>query len=171
MIKIYLRSKKNLISQKNLRSQKKSQISQKFSKKMQTHISKNIRFQKKISHLMNIIKKNADPWKKKDKPKKLVCNLNKYTDPWKKNRHKFGRIRAGNRVGLVGGWMKFGRIRAGNRVGFVGGWMVGCVFFLHTPISELIVYPNYARSSLAPSIIELKDKKVGHHRPSTNQKK
>ena len=38
---------------------------------------------------------------------------------------------------LVGWWL------------VVGGWwlVVGCVFFLHTPISELTVYPSYTRPS------------------------
>ena len=37
-------------------------------------------------------------------------------------------------VGWLVGWL-------------VGGWwlVVGCVFFLHTPISELTVYPSYTR--------------------------
>ena len=32
-------------------------------------------------------------------------------------------------------------------VGWLDGWMVGCLFFLHTLISELNVYPSYARTS------------------------
>ena len=54
---------------------------------------------------------------------------------------------------------KFGGNTNVNRVSFVGllvvgGWMC---FFLHTPISELTVYPNYTRpNGLAPlgNIIE-----------------
>ena len=40
----------------------------------------------------------------------------KKADPLKK-RHKFGRIRMGNRVGFVGGWM------------VVGGWWLDVFFF------------------------------------------
>ena len=44
----------------------------------------------------------------------------------------------------------FGENTNVNRVSFVGWlaggwWLVGCVFFLHTQIFELAVYPSYTR--------------------------
>ena len=56
------------------------------------------------------------------------------------------------------GWFQnFGGNTNVNRVSFVGWWLVGgwlvvgCVFFLHTPISELTIYPSYTRpKGLAP---------------------
>ena len=48
------------------------------------------------------------------------------------------------------GWIQnFGGNTNVNRVSFVGGWLVVGwwldVFFLHTPISELTIYPSYTR--------------------------
>ena len=66
---------------------------------------------------------------------------------------------------ILAGFKTFGGNTLVNRVSFVGGWwlVLGSVFYLHTPISGLTVYPSYTRpKGLAPLGNTLKIQDVRH---------
>ena len=110
---IFFISQKNLRSQKKSQIWKKSQISQKFSKKNAesylkkiSDLTKILKKKCKISDLTKIPKKNADSYLKKISD--LTKILKKKCRSLKKKSQKFGRFRIGNRVGFVGwlvGWL------------------------------------------------------------------